>query len=149
MALEVYVKDRLGLCILNMYDHSCLSLAEKDEYEIVDDSFMVCDLDTFRQYVDTCIDLIFSKTYPLRHAATRQDYFSTTDFYYVKDKSVTIKSYCNKTSVDIIIYNYVLDIRYFIRDYDSETKDARVLDSFERDELYHNLKCRINDLLIQ
>lgn len=149
MALEVYVKDRLGLCILNMYDHSCLSLAEKDEYEIVDDSFMVCDLDTFRQYVDTCIDLIFSKTYPLRYAATRHDYSSTTDFYYVKDKSVTIKSYCNKTSVDIIIYNYVLDIRYFIRDYDSEPKDARVLDFFERDELYHNLKCRINDLLIQ
>lgn len=149
MALEVYVKDRLGLCILNMYDHSCLSLAEKYEYEIVDDSFMVCDLDTFRQYVDTCIDLIFSKTYPLRYAATRHDYSSTTDFYYVNDKSVTIKSYCNKTSVDIIIYNYVLDIRYFIRDYDSDPKDARVLDFFERDELYHNLKCRINDLLIQ
>lgn len=149
MALEVYVKDRLGLCILNMYDHSCLSLAEKDEYEIVDDSFIVCDLDTFRQYVDTCIDLIFSKTYPLRYAATRHDYSSTTDFYYVNDKSVTIKSYCNKTSIDIIIYNYLLDIRYFIRDYDSEPKDARVLDFFERDELYHNLKCRINDLLIQ
>lgn len=149
MALEVYVKDRLGLCMLNMYDHSCLSLAEKDEYEIVDDSFMVCDLDTFRQYVDTCIDLIFSKTYPLRYAATRHDYSSTTDFYYVNDKSVTIKSYCNKTSVDIIIYNYVLDIRYFISDYDSEPKDARVLDFFEKDELYHKLKCRINDLLIQ
>ena len=148
MALEVYVKDRLGLCILNMYDHSCLSLAEKDEYEIVDDSFMVCDLDTFRQYVDTCIDLIFSKTYPLRYAATRHDYSSTTDFYYVNDKSVTIKSYCNKTSVDIIIYNYVLDIRYFISDYDSEPKDARVLDFYERDLLYNNLKCKINDLLI-
>ena len=149
MALEVYVKDRLGLCLLNMYDHSCLSLAEKDEYEIVDDSFMVCDLDTFKQYVDTCIDLIFSKTYPLRYAATRHDYSSTTDFYYVNDKSVTIKSYCNKTSVDIIIYNYLLDIRYFISDYDSEPKDARVLDFFERDQLYYNLKCRINDLLIQ
>ena len=148
MALEVYVKDRLGLCILNRYDHSCLSLAEKDEYEIVDDSFMVCDLDTFRQYVDTCIDLIFSKTYPLRYAATRHDYSSTTDFYYVNDKSVTIKSYCNKTSVDIIIYNYVLDIRYFISDYDSEPKDARVLDFYERDLLYNNLKCKINDLLI-
>ena len=148
MALEVYVKDRLGLCILNMYDHSCITLAEKDEYEIVDDSFMVCDLDTFRQYIDTCLDLIFSKDYPLRYATSKYDYFSTLDFYYFNDKTVAIKSYSKNTSLDIIIYNYLLDIRYLIRDYDSEPKDASVLELSEREALYNLLKERINGLLI-